>query len=84
MSEAVNPLVPMWYDVIWVVTVAVVLVLILLALISIARAAKSLSPGQALVWTLVALFVPILGPLAWMFIGKRSLNTSRPAMIPES
>lgn len=80
MPESVNPLLPAWYDVVWSMTTVAVLVVLVIALISLSRAAKSLSSAQALVWTVVALFVPVLGPLAWLFIGKRSTNTSRPAM----
>lgn len=77
MSESVNPLLPAWYDVVWSATAVAMFVLLVIALISLSRSAKSLSSLQTLVWTLVALFAPIAGPLAWLFIGRRSMNTSR-------
>lgn len=80
MSESVNPLLPAWYDVVWSVTAVAMFVLLVIALISLSRSAKSLSSLQALVWTFVALFVPIAGPLAWLFIGRRSVNTSQDDM----
>ncbi|WP_188438108.1 PLD nuclease N-terminal domain-containing protein [Microbacterium murale] len=79
MPEPVNPLLPAWYDVAWSAMVVVILVLLVVCLISIARTAKSLSSFQSLAWTLVAIFVPIVGPLAWLFIGRRSLAEPRDA-----
>lgn len=79
MPESLNPLLPAWYDVVWSATMAVIFVLLVVSLISIARTDKSLSSFQSLVWTLVAILVPIVGPLAWLFIGRRSLVASRDA-----
>lgn len=76
MSESVNPLIPAWYDVAWSAAVVVALVLLVIALISLSRAARLLSSPQALVWTLIVIFAPVAGPLAWMFIGKRSAKAS--------
>lgn len=76
MPDAANPLIPAWYDIVWSVTAVVVVVLLVVALVSLARAARTLSAGQSLVWTLVAIFVPVLGPLAWLFIGKRSVESA--------
>jgi hypothetical protein len=72
----VNPLLPAWYDIAWSVTAVVAFAVLLIALISLARVARSLSSSQALAWTLVTLFVPVLGPLAWLFIGRRSATAS--------
>ncbi|MGO2092383.1 MAG: PLDc N-terminal domain-containing protein [Microbacterium gubbeenense] len=52
----------------------------MIALLTLSRSANSLSSLHALVWTLVALFVSIAGPLAWLLIGRRSANTSRDDM----
>lgn len=76
MSESVNPLIPAWYDVAWSTSVAVALVLLVVALISLSRRASLLSARQALVWTVVAIFAPIVGPLAWLSIGKRAVKAS--------
>ena len=79
MPDVANPLIPAWYDIVWSAAVVAVLVLLVISLISLARTARSLSPSQSLVWTLVAIFVPVLGPLAWLFIGKRSARDAAPA-----
>ncbi|WP_233195468.1 PLD nuclease N-terminal domain-containing protein [Cryobacterium sp. M91] len=47
-------------------------VLVIVALVSIGRAAKRLTPTQALIWTLLTIFVPVVGPVAWLSIGRRS------------
>lgn len=72
MPEPVNPLIPTTYDIVWSVGAGALLVLLVISLISIARAARSLTSTQALVWTLLAMLVPLLGPLAWLCIGRRS------------
>lgn len=78
MSESVNnPLLPAAYDITWSVTVVAVLLLMVIALISIARTVKRITSSQALIWTLVAIFVPLVGPLSWLFIGRRAANHVR-------
>ncbi len=73
-----NPLVPAAYDVWWSVAVFVVLALLGAALVSIARTSKSLTPVVVLVWTLVVLFVPVVGPVSWFAIGRPSALTKTP------
>ncbi|MGO1256794.1 PLDc N-terminal domain-containing protein [Microbacterium gubbeenense] len=73
-------LLPAWCDVVWSATAVCTLVLLVIALLTLSRSANSLSSLHALVWTLVALFVSIAGPLAWLLIGRRSANTSRDDM----
>lgn len=78
MPESVNnPLLPATYDITWSVTVVVVLALMVVALISIARTANRVTSAHALIWTIVAIFVPLVGPLSWLFIGRRSANRVR-------
>lgn len=60
------------------------LLLMIVALVSISRSARALTPGQALGWTLLAIFVPAVGPLAWLFIGRRSTRTAVPVSVPEA
>ena len=76
MPESVNPLVPVWYDVVWSASAAAMLVVLVVSLVSLARSAKSLSTPHALAWTLVSIFIPLVGPLAWLFIGRRSAAES--------
>jgi len=68
----VNPLVPSTYDIWWSAAVVVAFVLLVTALISIARSSKSLTPTGALLWTLIAIFVPVVGPATWLTIGRTS------------
>lgn len=72
MPERANPLLPAFYDVVWSSVGLLMLVLLIVCLVSLARNAPLLTSGQALAWTLVAIFVPIAGPLAWLFIGRRA------------
>ncbi len=67
-----NPLVPASYDIVWSIVFIVGLALTIAALVSIARRAKPLTATHALVWTLLAIFVPLLGPIAWLTIGRRA------------
>ena len=78
MSESVNnPLLPAAYDIAWSVTAVAMLLLVVVVLFSIARTAELITSSQALIWTLVVIFVPIVGPLSWLFIGRRSANQVR-------
>ncbi|MGP6172467.1 PLD nuclease N-terminal domain-containing protein [Microbacterium sp. A196] len=77
-----NPLLPAAYDITWSVAVVAVLLLMVIALISIARTAKRITSPQALIWTLVAIFVPLVGPLSWLFIGRRSANQALDTVQP--
>jgi len=72
LTTAINPLLPAVYDITWSAIVIIVLSLMVIALISIARAAKQITSSQALVWTLVAIFIPLVGSLSWLFIGRRA------------
>ncbi|WP_447949185.1 PLD nuclease N-terminal domain-containing protein [Microbacterium aurum] len=72
MSNEQNPLIPAGYDIVWSVIAVVLLALMILALVSLARSAKRLNGTQGLVWTLVVIFVPVIGPLAWLSIGRRA------------
>jgi uncharacterized membrane protein YhaH (DUF805 family) len=72
MGDAANPLLPAGYDIAWTTISVLPIALVLVALVSIARSAKRLTSTQALIWTLVAIFVPVVGPIAWLSIGRRS------------
>ncbi|TQJ30153.1 PLDc N-terminal domain-containing protein [Microbacterium sp. SLBN-146] len=71
-----NPLLPAGYDIVWSVVSFAILALVVVALVSISRSAKLLTSTQALTWTLVAIFVPMLGPIAWLAIGRRAARLS--------
>ncbi|MDA3148165.1 PLDc N-terminal domain-containing protein [Leucobacter sp. UCMA 4100] len=75
MDANVNPLMSAGYDVVWIAFVACTVVMIAIALVSIRRNRQSLTSWQALIWGLVVIFVPIIGPAAWLLAG-------RPARLP--
>jgi Phospholipase_D-nuclease N-terminal len=72
MDGTVNPMLPVGFDIAWSTIVVLVIVLAVVALISLARTANRLTPTEALIWTLVTIFVPVVGPVAWLSIGRRS------------
>jgi Phospholipase_D-nuclease N-terminal len=72
MDESVNPLFPVGYDIAWSTIVVLVVALAVVALVSLARTASRLTSMEALIWTLVTIFVPLVGPVAWLSIGRRS------------
>ncbi|MBW9119071.1 PLDc_N domain-containing protein [Microbacterium trichothecenolyticum] len=72
MNDEHNPLIPAAYDVAWSAIAAVVIALVVVALVSLARSAKSLTPVQTLIWALIVLFVPVLGSVAWLAVGRRT------------
>lgn len=74
MSNEQNPLIPAGYDIVWSAISVLVLAFMILALISLARSAKRLNGSQGLIWTLVVIFVPVIGPLAWLSIGRRTAS----------
>jgi hypothetical protein len=78
MREATSPLIPAGYDITWTAVVALTVLLLVIALVSLARTAVRLSPAQSLGWVLVAILLPVLGPLAWLFIGRRSAVAGLP------
>lgn len=76
MPDAINPLMPTAYDLVWSVVCIVVLALTVIALISMGRHSKRLTTTQTLLWTLLVIFVPILGAVAWLVVGRRSTLTA--------
>lgn len=71
MTETINPLIPAGYDIAWSVAALIGVVLIVIALVSIGRD-SSLTAGQRLVWVLLAIFLPVAGPVAWLVAGRRA------------
>lgn len=72
MSATINPLMPAGYDIAWTAVTVLVVALTVVALVALARSAKQLTSTQALLWTLIVLLVPVIGPAAWLFIGRRA------------
>lgn len=77
MAET-NVVIPAGYDLAWSLAVLIVIALAVVALISLARSARRLTAGQALVWVLIVLALPVFGALAWLAIGRRDASQVRP------
>lgn len=69
-----NPLIPAGYDIAWSVITAILIALTVVALISLMRSVKRLTGAQAMVWTLLIILIPLLGSVAWLAIGRRTLR----------
>lgn len=74
MSDPISPLLPTYYDIMWSVGTVAILIMLVVALISIGRRSKLLSATQALIWTLLVIFLPLVGPLAWLAVGRRTAS----------
>ena len=72
MSDGPNPLIPSGYDMAWSVLAVLLIALTIAALFTLMSAAAQLSATQALVWTLVVLFLPVVGSITWLIIGRRA------------
>lgn len=68
---AENPPVSTAFDIASGVIFVGSLVLLVLAAISFFRVAKDLSGKQALLWMLLILILPVIGPLVWLIVGRR-------------
>lgn len=64
---------PPGYDLIWSSFLFIIAVLAVFALVQLFRAESRSSIGK-IVWVLVILVFPVLGPIAWFAFGKRSLR----------
>ncbi|GAA4190288.1 hypothetical protein GCM10022219_07430 [Microbacterium oryzae] len=70
MTDAVNPLLPTVADTLWSSTVVVLLALLVTSLISLARAVRLLPASEFALWAILAVLVPLFGPIAWMAVGR--------------
>ena len=77
MSVEHNPLIPAGYDIAFSVISVLVIALMILALVSLARAARRLAPAQGLMWAALVLLIPLLGPLAWLAVGRRRVAVAQ-------
>ncbi|WP_295854188.1 PLD nuclease N-terminal domain-containing protein [uncultured Microbacterium sp.] len=70
--DAVNPLMPAAYDLVWSAVALVAFGLVVWAIVSLSRRARPLPSRVVLMWALVIVVVPILGPVAWLAAGRRA------------
>ena len=68
MTETAEPLVPDWSIIALPLIAGVVLFVV--ALVSIARNG-TYSSGGTVVWALIVLALPVLGPVLWFVMGRR-------------
>ncbi len=67
-----NPLIPAAYDLVWSGLAVVAFGLAVWGIVSLSRRARQLSSTLVLVWALVILLVPVLGPVSWLAAGRRA------------
>lgn len=72
MVDVRNPLIPVASDVAWSVCVLLAATLAVVALVSLVRTATRLSAAESLGWTALVVLIPVIGPVAWLAIGRRS------------
>ncbi|MCK6065771.1 MULTISPECIES: PLD nuclease N-terminal domain-containing protein [Microbacterium] len=77
MSDEHSPLIPASYDIVWSIVTVLIIALTIVALVTLARSARRLTATQALIWTVVVLFIPFLGPAAWLTIGRGGVPVER-------
>lgn len=75
-TESVNPLIPTGWEVMVIIAGAIVAALFVGALISIARD-RNQTPAGKLLWLLIVLALPVLGPIVWFLIGRTTSPTGR-------
>ncbi|MFF0991617.1 PLDc N-terminal domain-containing protein [Kocuria nitroreducens] len=64
-----NPLIPTSWEIIPLLLGAAVIVLFVVAVLSLSRD-EHCTPTQRLLWLLVLLAAPVLGPLLWLTLGR--------------
>ena len=81
LTSSVAELVPSW-GILGIPLIAGV-VLFVIALISIARN-RTYTSGGTVVWALIVLALPLLGPLLWFLIGRRAPSPGGTASMPKN
>ncbi|GAA3318052.1 PLDc N-terminal domain-containing protein [Arthrobacter ramosus] len=66
LSTANDVLAPTGYEVIATVLAFATVVVFVWALIVLARSARSLTKRELVLWLLLVLFIPLIGPVAWI------------------
>ena len=81
MTETAEPLVPDWSFMALPLIAGVVLFVV--ALVSIARN-RTYSSGGTVVWALIVLALPVLGPVLWFWIGRQAPSPGGTAPMPKN
>ncbi|MFF1252679.1 PLD nuclease N-terminal domain-containing protein [Pseudarthrobacter sp. NPDC058329] len=77
-SGGVNPVMPPAWDAMVTIVSVCLAALFVAALVSILRS-KNQTPAGTALWVLVALAVPVLGPLLWFIAGRKATQAGRTA-----
>lgn len=72
VSNGHNPLIPAGYDIAWSIIAMFAVALMIVAIISLARGARHLTVIAGLAWSLVVVLVPVIGPVVWLSVGRRT------------
>lgn len=70
-----NPLTPSNIDIVWSAIAILAVALAAFSLVLLARSARQLTIIQGLAWVFIIFAVPVLGPSAWLTVGRRTLHT---------
>ena len=81
LTETAEPLVPDWS--IMALPLIAGVVLFIVALVSIARN-RTYSSGGTVVWALLVLALPVLGPVLWFVIGRKAPSPGGTAPMPKN
>lgn len=68
-----NPLLPAEYDIAWTVVLVLGLSVVVAAFVSLALSAPRMSPLAAVLWVAMVLLVPVVGAVAWLAVGRRTV-----------
>ncbi|MDQ1113863.1 hypothetical protein QE418_003311 [Microbacterium testaceum] len=67
-----NPLMPAAHDPVWSALAIVAFGLAVWAIVSLSRHPRHLPSTVVLIWALVIVVVPVLGPESWLAAGRRA------------
>lgn len=70
MDDIANPLMPPAYDLVWSTISIAAIVMLIIALVSLSRNRAELTAQQASLWVLLMIFLPLIGPFAWLLAGR--------------
>lgn len=71
-----NPLVPGWFDVLWIGAAVLYVILAVIAVTLVWRRRGALDGPRTLIWCLVAIAVPVIFLLVWFIAGPKPDNST--------
>ncbi|WP_293696469.1 PLDc N-terminal domain-containing protein [uncultured Agrococcus sp.] len=76
MADAVNPLIPAGYDILWTSVAVLHIAVVVAAIVSIVRHAKHLDTPAYVLWILAVLAMPVIGVALWFAFGCPKVRES--------